>query len=187
MDLFKAFIIDPKNTRYDGEDRDETIKYVLRRSIITTLPTLLLIGIMIVLPFFIVMPLSGISYNNVNLISPAFLLLLGLFWYIITFGFALQSFLNWFFNVFIVTNKKIVDIDFNGVLFKNISETTLDNVEDVTSTVKGALGIIFNIGEVYIQTAGEKREFEFTQIDNPAAIRDIIADLVAKVKRNGNN
>lgn len=80
-----------------------------------------------------------------------------------------------------------MDFDFHGVIFKNIAETTLDNIEDVTSTVRGAFGIIFNIGEVKIQTAAEKPEFEFSHIDNPAAVRDIISDLVVWYKNEHNH
>lgn len=98
------------------------------------------------------------------------------------FGFILQNFLNWFFNVYIITNKKIVDVDFHGILYKNISEAPLRNVEDVTSNVSGALEVIFNYGSVYVQTAGERREFEFENVSHPAKIRDIISDLVAKKK-----
>ena len=73
-------------------------------------------------------------------------------------------------------------MDFNGVLYKNISECTLNNIEDVTSNVIGTFGILFNIGDVFIQTAAEKSEFEFDNIDNPAKIRDIISDLVVEAR-----
>ena len=63
----------------------------------------------------------------------------------------------------------------------------MDNIEDVTSNVAGALGVTFNIGALYIQTAAEKREFEFGGVDDPSRIRDILSDLVAKVKHHGNN
>jgi len=105
--------------------------------------------------------------------------------YLFVFGFALQAFLNWFFNTYVITDKKIVDLDFQGVLYKNISEATLDNIEDITSTVKGTFGVVFNVGSVFIQTAAEKNEFEFENVDHPAKIRDIIADLVAETKKNG--
>jgi hypothetical protein len=72
-------------------------------------------------------------------------------------------------------------------MYKNISETTLDNVEDVTSNVTGALGMIFNIGDVFIQTAAERREFEFHAVDDPSRVRDLIADLSAEKRNDRNN
>lgn len=76
-----------------------------------------------------------------------------------------------------------MDLDFVGLLHKNISETSLHNIEDVTSTVSGALRITFNYGSVFIQTAGETREFEFTDVANPSKVRDILSDIVVKIKK----
>jgi hypothetical protein len=75
-----------------------------------------------------------------------------------------------------------VDVDFHGILYKNISEAPLRNVEDVTSNISGALEVIFNYGSVFIQTSAEKREFEFENVKNPSKIRDIISDLVTEMK-----
>jgi hypothetical protein len=91
----------------------------------------------------------------------------------------------WYFNVYIISDKKIVDIDFRGFLYKNISEAPIKNIEDVTSNVSGLFGTTFNFGYVDIQTSAEKREFEFENVSNPSKIRDLIADLVEEVK-NGN-
>lgn len=182
--IFRSFVSDPPKTYYDGEDHDERIKYVLRRSTLVTIPWIVGVIILAVIPVIAGPMLASIKIDNKTLLDPSFLFVTGLFWYLFTFGFFFQSFLNWFFNLLIITNKKIVDIDFLGITYKNISETTLENVEDVTSNVTGSLGIIFNIGNVYIQTAGEKREFEFSGIDNPSKIRDLISDLVSKVKYN---
>jgi len=55
-------------------------------------------------------------------------------------------------------------------------------VEDITSTVSGATQMIFNYGNVVIQTSAEKREFEFEAVSNPAKVRDLISDLVMEIK-----
>jgi len=71
-------------------------------------------------------------------------------------------------------------MDFHGILFRNISEATLANVEDVTHTVSGTLQVVFNYGDVIVQTAGEQREFDFESVPSPARVQDIISDLVAQ-------
>lgn len=182
-----SFQKNPKNTCYDGEDHDEKILYVVRQSTLTTIPWLFMVGVLAAIPLFLDPFLRSFRYNNQPLVNLAFLTVLTLFWWLFTFGFFLFNFLNWFFNVYIITNKKIVDIDFHGLIYKNISEATLFNIEDVTSVVKGAANMIFNIGDVYIQTAGEIREFDFMNVHNPSKLRDIISDLVAEKRHNGNN
>lgn len=182
-----SFIQKPKNTCYDGEDKDEEILYVVRRSVITNIPWLAILLVLVSTPIFLGPFLRTFRYSGQPLVSISFILVLTLFWYLFTFGYLFFNFLNWFFNVYIITSKKIIDIDFHGLLFKNISETSLFNVEDVTSEVRGTIGVVFNIGDVFIQTAAEKREFEFAKVHDPAKLRDIISDLVAEKRQYGNN
>ena len=184
--LFKAIVKEPQKTTYEGKDNDEQILYVIRESTLTLIPKLFVFFLAVVAPFFIYPVISGVNARN-HLMNEVFLLTLLLFWYVIIFGYLLSVSINWYFNLFIITNKKIVDMDVRGLLYKNISEAALRNIEDVTSTVKGTLGTIFNVGEVFLQTAGEEKEFEFNYVDNPSEIRDIISDLVSNLKEHGQN
>lgn len=187
MSPFASFIRNPRGVSYDGVDSDEEILYILRRSNLTNFPWMVSVGILGVLPFFVDPILHAANISDIPLISVGFLGSATLFWYLFVFGYFLQNVLNWYFNVLIISNKKIIDMDFHGVTYKNISETTLTSVEDVTSNISGPIGTIFNIGDIYIQTAAEKREFEFKNMTDPSKIRDIIADLVASKKHHGNN
>lgn len=185
MNPFRSFIKRPNKTRYDGEDDDENILYVLRASTLLLLPDLAFIILLCFAPLVLGPFLASFEIGGIRVFNPAIMFLVTVLFYLFVFGFALQAFLNWFFNTYVITDKKIVDLDFQGVLYKNISEATLDNIEDITSTVKGTFGVVFNVGSVFIQTAAEKNEFEFENVDHPAKIRDIIADLVAETKKNG--
>ncbi len=185
--LFSSFIAEPKKTTYAGSDADEHIYYVLRQSVFTLIPKALLIIALLVAPFIFFPVLGTLKIGTQYLVSFTLNFIIVTFWYLVVFGIFFQFVLNWFFNVYIISNKKIVDVDVTGFLYKKISEAPIHNIEDVTSTVGGAAGIIFNIGNVYIQTAAEKTEFEFTAVDNPSKVRDIISDLVEDVKKGGPN
>jgi hypothetical protein len=176
--VLSSCVKDPNKTAYDGMDRDEKVLYVFRRSLITNIPWVSFTLVLVFFPFFAWPYVSGFLTLPIN-----FEMVITLFWYLFVFGYAFHNFTLWFFNVYIVSSKKIIDIDFHGLLYKDISEATLDNIEDVTSVVKGTFGTIFNIGAVYVQTAGESREFEFTGVDRPAKIRDLIADLKADYRK----
>lgn len=173
--IYSSFIENPKNMTYSGEDKDETILYVFRQSFIANLSWIFISILMLFAPF-LLWPFIP------NYISSGFKFSSALFWYTITFGYFFQNFFNWFFNVYIISDKKIVDVDFQGFLYKKISEAPLSSIEDVTSTISGTVGVLFNIGNIYIQTAAENREFEFDGVSDPAKIRDIISDLVAAKK-----
>lgn len=175
-----TFITNPNNMRYDGEDSDEKILYVLRQSHLTNIGWTLGLLAMACIPIVLGPYLFALITPFVNYFSPFVFIMTAVSWYLAIFGLWLFNFLSWYFNVYIITNKKIIDFDFYGLTYKNISDTLIGNVEDVTAKINGPLRMIFDIGDVYIQTAAEHREFDFANVDNPGKIRDIISDLAAK-------
>ncbi len=177
----------PKHTSYEGRDEDERIKYVIRKSTLTAVPWIIASIMLFIIPMFVGYVISLFPENTPVIFDSGSVLIITVLWYLFSFGFFFQNLLSWFFNVLVITNKKIVDVDFVGFLYKNISETTLDKVEDVTSNVSGPLGVTFNIGALYIQTAAEKREFEFHGIEDPSKVRDVLADLVENIKKHAHH
>ncbi len=80
-----------------------------------------------------------------------------------------------------MTNERIVDIDFVNLLHKDIAETQLERVQDISYNTKGILATMFNFGDVTIQTAGEVPNFIFERVPKPSEVVDIISDH-AKIK-----
>jgi hypothetical protein len=89
-------------------------------------------------------------------------------------------FIIYYLNIQIITNLRIVDIDQVGLFSHRISELHIDKIEDVTSEVNGILGTIFSYGNIYVQTAGTKEHFEFSNVPNPAEIEKLILNLYEK-------
>ena len=174
---------EPKSCKFYGMDKDEEILLLLRRDLITNLGWVLLTIILVLTPFVANIVFLALGTNPLSQLPSGLLIVLGLFWYLFTFGYAFVNFLNWFFNVHIVSNKRVVDMDFSGVLYRNISDAPLRSIEDVTHTISGAAEILFNYGNVYIQTAAEQRELTFSGIPDPAQVQDFISDIVADLRR----
>lgn len=76
-----------------------------------------------------------------------------------------------------MTNKRIIDAEQRGLFSREVSEFKLYRVQDVTIEIKGVLPTFLNYGNVYIQTAGEAKEFVFKQIPNPRQAKDLIIKL----------
>ena len=70
----------------------------------------------------------------------------------------------------IITDKRVIDVDFNNLLVKKFSEARLLMIQDITSKVSGLFQTIFNYGKVKVQTAGETPEIIFEDIPNPEKI-----------------
>lgn len=86
-------------------------------------------------------------------------------------------FVIYYLNVYIVSDQRIVDIDQVGLLFREESELNIETIEDVTGETKGFFGNFLDYGTVFIQTAGAKDRFEFTNVPNPGKVASLILKL----------
>lgn len=95
--------------------------------------------------------------------------------------------IDYYFDVWIVTNQRIVNIDQRGLFSREVSELELENIQDVTTEVSGIIPTFFNYGDLYIQTASEKERFLFHNVPDPYAIKDLIMNLQEDVEKMEEN
>src|SRR6185312_13838888 len=90
------------------------------------------------------------------------------------------SFITWYFNISLITNKRILDIDFQDLVYKNIAETKMDLIQDVSETETGVLRTVFNFGDVLVQTAGTLENFNLEAVPHPDRAVEIVETLIGK-------
>lgn len=81
---------------------------------------------------------------------------------------------NYYLDVWVVTNKRILDIEQHGLFSRDLSDFRLDRIQDVTIEVKGIIPTLLRFGDIHVQTAGEAREFIIRHIPHPYRARDIL-------------
>ena len=82
-----------------------------------------------------------------------------------------------------VTTKTGLRRSFALRIYRNISYAKIENIEDVTAQTTGPLAAIFDYGTILIQTAGEKTQFEFDHVPQPAKITKLINELILEEER----
>jgi len=167
-----AFVAKPKNLRFETQEKKEKIILLLRRHLITNIPWLVITLALVFAPLVI------IRMTPLGFLPGPYRLIITLVWYLLTFAFAFEKFLSWFFNVNIITDERIVDIDFPSILYKDISETKIDQIQDVSVKVGGFIRSLFNFGDVAIQTAGAVPEIRFEAVPNPEQVSRILNELI---------
>ena len=173
-----AYAIYPDNVRFDTQAEEEQIILLLRKHWITNLPWLLVTFFLIFAPPII---FPTLLIRQILPPLPAnFILVSGIFGYLAIFGFVLVSFMVWYFNVYIVTNERIVDVDFLHLLYKQLSSTRIARIQDVTYKLGGVFQSLFDFGDVLVQTAGTEPNFEFLAVPHPEAVVRKIAELMEK-------
>lgn len=83
--------------------------------------------------------------------------------------------MDYYLDMWIVTNERIIDIEHSGIFKREVSEFSLKNVQDVTIEIPGMIPSLLKYGNVIVQTAGEKN-FKVMQIPCPERVKDIIIE-----------
>jgi len=167
-----------------NRQKDEKLVLFLRRHIIVLLGRWLLyifLGLIPVILYFL------LSYFQPQLLASKtiypFLFLLASVYYLYITLFMFSAFIDYYLDVWIVTDQRIINIEQRGLFNREIAEQGLDRIQDVSGIQKGVLQTFFSFGDVHIQTAGEVQKFVFSQIAHPFDVVKTINDIVEKKER----
>ncbi len=167
-----------KGHRYfETQGADEKVLIVARRHWTVYTPALagtLFVYVMAIVFFFNV---EGIGFIAKN---PALKASAVVFFSLFLLFSTLFIYINWlvnYLNIQIVTNMHVVDIDQFGLFSRKISELALDEIQDISATQKGVMQSFLNYGDICIQTAGEKPNFNFEKVPNPNELSRRIMEI----------
>lgn len=162
----------------------EKLAFLLRRHWFIFLKIFLLYLILFLIPvgFYYALPILYPELELGNL-GRAILILGASLYYLLTWTFFYGKFIDYYLDVWIVTNDRIRNIEQKGLFNRTISELKLYRIQDATSEVKGFLPTFLDFGNVYIQTAGEKERFIFRDIPQPEEICRKIMELAESDRR----
>ncbi len=176
--LFSSYLVKPKNVRYSDQIKEEDIVLLLRQHPITQLGK----AVLGVLGFFF--PILLFASRWIEMVDFKFQIGILLAWYLILFGFILESFLAWYFQVFIITNRRVIDIEFRSMIYKDITSTKLESIQDLNFITTGVLASLIDYGTVYIQAAGEQAKTDFKKVPHPAEVVKTVNELIAQKRKN---
>ncbi len=184
-----TFAFDPLGVGFEGQDKGEQVVLLLRAHVITLVGPAIVVFLMLLAPFVISRLANLANINIFGFLTAGQFFWFFIVWYLFTFGYAFYRFLFWYYNVYILTNERIVDLDLRGVLAREMSFTTLNHIEDVSPKTVGVFETFFNYGSVLIETAAEKPEFKFENVPRPDIVADRILDEVRTTEsgRGGSN
>jgi membrane protein YdbS with pleckstrin-like domain len=174
---WKPFLPKPLHVFFDSQHKSEEILLLLRVHPLVLTPKILSAT------FFAFFPLLISTLGIFNGIPLNYVFATFVLWYLFLIGFILEIFLTWFFHVFIITDERIIDVDFISLIYKRISAAKIDNIEDITTVTGGAIRSVFDFGTVKIQTAGARPEIEFEDVPSPSKVKRLLNELVLEEER----
>ncbi len=154
--------------RFDWQEPDEAVVFVLHKHDVVLLRNLLLPGILLLLvlaAFFVVGSTSMLGLLMGGFLASAPLLL------------ALYQIVDHFNDNYILTNKRVMHDEYVYLIRQSRVGAPLTNIQSVQVTQEGAMAQMFGFGDVHIETAGEPGgRIVFQQIPDPGRMQQMILE-----------
>ena len=170
--VFYSYSLNPQ-AKFNTQEEGEKVYLLLRSHPFTQigwfLSSILFLVILFISNFFLP---NFLNFGQIFIID--------LFFFIIICSYIWFNILNWYFNVGIVTNKRVIDVDFYAVLYKEITNAQLGKIEDTTVKSGGYLESFFDFGSIFVQTAGSEENVEFLNVPHPSDAVQMINKLMSR-------
>ena len=165
----------------------EEVVLFLRRHWIDLVKIFLMTALLLIIPLLagFVLSMTGASALSHPVFGPLLSSLFSAYLLIIVIV-TLTELTDYWLDVWLVTNERIISSEQLGLFNRVVSEVHLDQIQDVTSETKGLIATFLTYGNVYVQTAAARERFEFKNIDNPDEVKIKISELtnVCKTKHH---
>ncbi|MFC1598305.1 PH domain-containing protein [Patescibacteria group bacterium] len=144
---------------------DEAVIRIFRSSLVHYRWSLLGYSGLVIASFFFLYPLQSFGrWGWLIFLILIIIALLGL----------IKTFLVWSLNVFILTNRRIIDIDRRKFFEKHVAECPLENIQDIRYNQRGVIATLFKIGSVIIDSGSAKGHIEMPDVPEPEAVKELI-------------
>ena len=166
-----TFLYFPDGVSFIAQEPKERIVLLLRRHPITNVPWIFFGLVMLFAP-------GVLSFFPIlSFLPERFQFLAVVLWYLITTAYVFESFLDWFFSVYIVTDERVFDVDFVNLVYREIAEANIDQIQDVNVKMGSVIRTLFNYGDIQIQTASAQPNIEFEASPDPDRVAKILREL----------
>ena len=117
-------------------------------------------------------------------VSEQFLLLM---YVLFLLGIWVLGFISWtvyYLDTWIVTNRRVIDVNQKALFVREITNLMLEKVQDVTVEVNGILPTLFGFGTLTLHTAGENTDIVIRFAAHPQYARDRIMECQRFASQN---
>lgn len=176
-------------------DEGENIVKVLRRHYWVMLPTTILLFVLAIFPALFVSVVS----SNFFPIEDSFKIYINNFldkWQFEMFAYSIYLLIIWVFffiewtdyylDVWVITDRRIVDIEQKGFFHREITSFNYEQIQDITIETRGFIETLFRFGTLHVQTAGSGRDILINHAANPEEARLLILGMQKKFAASKN-
>jgi uncharacterized membrane protein YdbT with pleckstrin-like domain len=169
---------------FPGKEKDEQTILVVRRHFIAVILHIFLSLVYFLIPIVILFLVFTFLVAGLEELPHFPLIILGvtvyyLLWWLLFF----KHIVDWYLDAWIITDRRLLDVEQRGFFSHTVSELRLDKIQDVTVEIKGFLPSIFHFGDIYAQTAAAVQRFTLEDIPSPEKVRNVVLQARDKAAR----
>jgi hypothetical protein len=97
-----------------------------------------------------------------------------LFWTLLVFLYAAYKYILWLLNTYIITDKRLININYKNLFDKMVLESPLDKILNVSFFAKGLWQTLFDFGSVEVQVTGLSGPLVLKNIAHPSKVKDFL-------------
>lgn len=156
-------------------EEGETIIRIVRRDLFIFIVRLSFIALGLLIPLLLSPFLARLLDTVRSERGATVFMILYLFWVLILFMRFFYKWTDYFLDVWIVTNRRVFDIEQQRLFSRIISVFPLENIQDITIEMRGIIPTMFKFGNVHIHTAGEKQDLIIRHARHPMEVKQILS------------
>ncbi len=155
---------------FEGKLVDEKVYKIFVKHPITDLPEWFLFIVLYLFPLMLLLEYTVSAASTVK----ALLWMFAPFYFVFFALFIYVTWVNDLFDLFVLTDKRLIDITQQGFLTRKTSIAELNQIQNASFTQSGVIDNVFGIGHVDVQTAGANPDIAMEWIKNPSKVTDTI-------------
>lgn len=156
-------------------DQDEQIISRVRRHWFVMVRSTLGTVFLAVLPLVLWTFVEDVSFlKTLTLHTKEITLFLYVIFLIFLWMFYFLEWTDYYLDVWIITNKRVIDVEQKGLFRREIISLRYDRIQDVTVITNGIIQTMFDFGKIHLQTAGEHRKIILKDAPQPELVKQMI-------------
>ena len=152
------------------KENEELVKLIRRHPLVYFKPGLFAL-ILLLLPFFLMFLLF--KWETIGLVFFILLLIIGILAIV-------RLVVVYYFNVFLITNQRIILFVQHGLFDRNVSEVDYEKIQDISYRLKGFWQTLLKYGSLKIQIKNSESILYVKKITQPERIQQ----LLLKIQKN---
>ncbi len=175
--FFTSLFQKPDGVSFINQEPNEDVILLLHASFVTNIPWIFFTLIFLLLPPIIFLFFPTIGIDITALFTPSSLVIVFFSYYLIVFGYAYVNYIIWFYNVSIVSNLHVLDIELSNISFKKVDTVTIIEIADVSYNQAGFIQTFFDYGTVRVDPQAQNNSIFLENVPRPSYVTDLILDL----------